>query len=106
MNIFLLLGLIFFVPLALFVGKYYAYSQTDIRRILMELLAYLILSSCIGDRLRARTSGATMSIPGISYRRTYARNMASAMNQGGWEQIEMENMLDQSESRRDMDERR
>ncbi len=71
-----------------------------------KLLAYLILSSCIGERFRARISGATMSITGTSYRPTYARNLASAMSQGGWEQIEMENMLDQSDNRRDMGEHR
>lgn len=77
MNIFLLLGLIFFFPLALLVG-------------------WLVLSSCMGDSVRARVAGVPLNVRHAAYGKTYLRNFGSAVNQGGFEQIEMENMMDPS----------
>lgn len=75
MNIFLILGLILFLPLLLFA-------------------AYLLLSSCLGDSFRARISGVPVNIRQTTYGQTYARNIGSATGQGGWEQIEMEDMME------------
>lgn len=77
MNIFLLLGLIFFLPLALLVG-------------------WLIFSTCMGDSVRARVAGVPLNARHATYGKTYLRNLGSAVNQGGFEQIEMENMMDPS----------
>ncbi|PWY84850.1 hypothetical protein BO70DRAFT_395533 [Aspergillus heteromorphus CBS 117.55] len=78
MNFLLLLFLVFFAPLLLF-------------------LAWLGLSSCLGDRLRAYFSASSAG-PGMdSYGRDYFRGMGntgSAMS----EQIELENMLDDLDS--------
>lgn len=75
MNIFIILGLILFLPLLLFA-------------------AYLLLSSCLGDSFRARISGVPVNIRQTTYGQTYARNIGSATGQGGWEQIEMEDMME------------
>jgi len=77
MNIFLLLGLIFFLPVTLLIG-------------------WLILSSCMGDSVRARVGGAPLNVRHAAYGKTYLRNFGSAVNQGGFEQIEMENMMEPS----------
>ncbi|PYH89883.1 hypothetical protein BO71DRAFT_335684 [Aspergillus ellipticus CBS 707.79] len=77
MNFLLLLFLVFFAPLLLF-------------------LAWLGLSSCLGDRLRSSFS-ASRARPGLdSYGGDYLRGMVntgSAMS----EQIELENMLEDSD---------
>ncbi|KAL2003408.1 hypothetical protein VTN02DRAFT_3918 [Thermoascus thermophilus] len=73
MNFLLLLGLVFFAPLVLFI-------------------AFLALSSCLGDRFRARLAGFTVRPRIDAYDRNYLRTMTnsgSAMS----EQIELENML-------------
>lgn len=74
MNTLILLALIFFLPLTLFI-------------------AWLILSTCMGDSIRARIAGVPLNVRHASYGKTYARNFGAAMNQGGVEQIEMENMM-------------
>jgi len=43
--------------------------------------------------LRARISGATVDPRRGNYGRTYGRNASSGVGQGGWEQIEMEDMM-------------
>ncbi|OCL15280.1 hypothetical protein AOQ84DRAFT_279300 [Glonium stellatum] len=78
MNVLLLLGLLLFLPLLLFV-------------------AYLALSSCLGDNFRARFSGITIHSRHASFGRSYARSMGSGAGQAGWEQIEMEDMLGREE---------
>ncbi|KAF2738978.1 hypothetical protein EJ04DRAFT_422462, partial [Polyplosphaeria fusca] len=65
MNVILLLTLLFFIPFLCF-------------------LVFLALSSCLGDRFRARHT---------SFGRSYARGLGSGAGQAGWEQIEMEDML-------------
>ena len=67
MNVLVLLSLLFFVPFLFF-------------------LAYLALSSCMGDGMRARVGGMTFS-------RSYARGLGGGAANGGWEQIEMQDML-------------
>jgi len=78
MNIWILLGLIFFLPLAL-------------------LSAWLILSTCMGDSFRARVAGVPVNVRQANYGKTYARNFGSGLNQSGFEQIELENMMDPEE---------
>ncbi|KAL2221903.1 hypothetical protein M432DRAFT_636573 [Thermoascus aurantiacus ATCC 26904] len=75
MDFLLLLGLVFFAPLLLFI-------------------AFLALSSCLGDGFRARLAGFTIRPRIDAYDRHYLRTMTnggsgSAMS----EQIELENML-------------
>lgn len=67
MNVLVLLGLLFFIPFLFF-------------------LVYLALSSCMGDGFRARVNG-------ITFNRSYARGLRGGSAAGGWEQIEMEDML-------------
>lgn len=77
------------IPLVLLLGtvpRRLQYCRTD-------HLAWLILSSCLGSSVRTRVSGS--SIPGQqpSFGRNYAMNLSSGTGPGGWESIEMENML-------------
>ncbi|TID25692.1 glutamine amidotransferase type 1 [Venturia nashicola] len=60
---------------------------------LVLLLAWLVLSSCLGSSVRSRVSRS--SIPGHqpSFGRNYAMGLSSGTGPGGWESIEMENML-------------
>lgn len=74
MNVLILLSLLFFIPFVLF-------------------LVYLALSSCMGDSFRARVGGITFNPRHASYGRSYARGLRSGAGSGGWEQIEMEDML-------------
>lgn len=76
MNVILLLVLLFFIPLLFFV-------------------AFLALSSCMGDRFRARISGITFNPRHASFGRSYAQGLGAGG--GGWEQIEMEDMLGDDE---------
>lgn len=78
MNVLVLLSLLLFVPFLLF-------------------LVFLALSSCMGDRFRARVSGITFNPRHTSFGRSYARGLGSGAGQGGWEQIEMEDMLGEDE---------
>ncbi len=61
--------------------------NTDIR------LAFLALSSCLGDDFRARLSGIKLDHRRAAFDRGYLRNLSSG-GQGPWEQVEMEDMLD------------
>ncbi|KAF2873446.1 hypothetical protein BDV95DRAFT_489508 [Massariosphaeria phaeospora] len=74
MNVLLLLSLVLFFPLCLFV-------------------AFLAVSSCLGDSFRARVSGISFNPRHAVYGRNYARGLGSGAATGGWEQIEMEDML-------------
>ncbi|TKX21895.1 hypothetical protein C1H76_5787 [Elsinoe australis] len=76
MNVAVLLGLLFGLPFSL-------------------LLAWCALSSCLGDSVRARFGGVTVNPRYGNYGRSYARQMASGAGQGGWEQIEMQDMMDE-----------
>lgn len=67
---------------------------------LVLLLAWFAISSCLGDEIRARWSGRSTSYMPTTFGLQYARMMAHGGNQAGWEQIEMEDMLDKSDEYR------
>lgn len=58
------------------------------------VLAFFALSSCLGDELRATWSNRSRTSRPTTYGLQYARAMGHGGNQAGWEQIEMEDMLD------------
>ena len=58
------------------------------------VLAWFAISSCLGDEIRAHLSGRRQLYVPTSYGMQYARVMGHGGNQAGWEQIEMEDMLD------------
>ncbi|KAK4544965.1 hypothetical protein LTR36_003870 [Oleoguttula mirabilis] len=59
------------------------------------VLAFFALSSCLGDEIRATWSGHSRTARPTTYGLQYARVMGHGGNQAGWEQIEMEDMLDE-----------
>jgi hypothetical protein len=72
MHVLILLSLLFFIPFIFF-------------------LVFLALSSCLGDRFRARVSGITFNPRYASFGRSYGRTVGAGI--GGWEQIEMQDIL-------------
>ncbi|OAP62939.1 hypothetical protein AYL99_02166 [Fonsecaea erecta] len=78
MGVLVLLSLLFFVPFLFFLG----HVQT----------AFLALSSCLGERFRARVSGFTVNPRHGSYDRTYFRTMTNP-GPSSSEHIELETML-------------
>ncbi len=60
---------------------------------LVLVLALFALSSCLGDEIRAVWSGRQRLAP-TTFGLQYARSMGHGGNQAGWEQIEMEDLLD------------
>ena len=93
MNIWITLSLLLFIPFALFIGT----SRLHLHLHALTLTAYLILSTCLGDRVRARFNGIPLDLNQHSYGRTYAKNLGSNMSQGGWENIEMQDMYDRQD---------
>ncbi|KAA6407700.1 MAG: hypothetical protein FRX48_08538 [Lasallia pustulata] len=73
MHIFLLLALLISLPILLFV-------------------AYLAISSCLGDRFRARISGFTLNPRHAVYDRSYLRTMTNS-GPALSEQIEMHDIM-------------
>jgi len=67
---------------------------------LILVLALFALSSCLGDEIRAVWSGREQYVP-TTFGQQYARSMGHGGNQGGWEQIEMEDLMDESDRHRD-----
>lgn len=67
---------------------------------LLLVLALFALSSCLGDEIRAAWSGRERYVP-TTFGQQYARSMGQGGNQGGWEQIEMEDLMDESYKHRD-----
>jgi len=61
---------------------------------LVLLLAWFAISSCLGDEIRALLSGRQQRFVPTTYGLQYARAVAHDGTQAGWEQIEMEDMLD------------
>lgn len=59
------------------------------------LAVFWALSSCLGDEVRAHWAGrsSATSVP-TTFGLQYARIMGNSANQAGWEQIEMEDMMD------------
>lgn len=74
MNVILLLVLLLGVPFLFF-------------------LAFLALSSCLGNDFRARVAGITFNPRHASYNSAYARNLQGGAGSGGWEGIEMDELL-------------
>ena len=74
MNVWVLLSLLFFIPILL-------------------LLVFLALSSCMGDSFRASVAGIPVTFRHASFGRQYTRGFGSGTASGGWEQIEMEDMM-------------
>ena len=67
---------------------------------LLLVLALFALSSCLGDEIRAAWSGRERYVP-TTFGQQYARSMGHGGNQAGWEQIEMEDLMDESYKHRD-----
>ena len=67
---------------------------------LLLVLALFALSSCLGDEIRAAWSGRDRYIP-TTFGQQYARSMGHGGNQGVWEQIEMEDLMDESYKHQD-----
>lgn len=67
------------------------------------VLAFFALSSCLGDEIRAAWSGRSRHELPTTYGLQYARVMGHGGNQAGWEQMEMEDMLDKRLGRGDED---
>jgi hypothetical protein len=82
MNVFVLLTLLFFIPLLFFI-------------------AFLALSSCMGDGFRARFAGMSFNPRHASFGRNYTRGFGSGAGSAGWEQIEMEDMLGEDSEEED-----
>ena len=62
---------------------------------LVLVLALFALSSCLGDEIRAAWNGRERYVP-TTFGTQYARNLGHGGNQAGWEQIEMEDLMDGS----------
>ena len=82
MNVLLLLSLLLFIPFFLFLG-------------------FLALSSCMGDRFRARVSGITLNPRHTSFGRSYAQGLGLGAGQAGW--IEMDETLGKDDDNSDED---
>lgn len=66
---------------------------------LVLVLAWFAISSCLGDEIRAALSGRARNFVPTTYGLQYARAMGHG-DQAGWEQIEMEDMIDKGEEHR------
>ncbi|KAK0271328.1 hypothetical protein LTR91_019664 [Friedmanniomyces endolithicus] len=67
------------------------------------ILSFFALSTCLGDELRAAWSGRSVSYMPTTYGLQYARIIGQSGQQAGWEQFEMEDMLDERLHRGDSD---
>lgn len=96
-SLWILAGLIV-VPLVLFVGKYLTFHIFLVQigyKLTSIHIAWLILSSCLGDSFRLRVSGTSINPRQALFDRNYLRTVTSS-GVGGWNQIEMEDMLGES----------
>ena len=100
MNIVAILALILVFPFLCFLG------MQHILETIVSFAKYdpvfLALSSCLGDRFRARVSGFPTNPGGGAYDQTYFRTMTNS-GPGASEHIEMETMLNKSLDRDDED---
>ena len=68
------------------------------------LLAFFALSSCLGDEIRAAWSGGrsqtSRTFVPTTFGLQYARMSQHHSGQAGWEQIEMQDMMDDGEEER------
>lgn len=60
------------------------------------LLAWFAISSCLGDEIRSHLAGRSLRNVPTTFGQQYARMMGSS-NHAGWEQIEMQDMMDRSD---------
>jgi hypothetical protein len=56
-------------------------------------LVFLALSSCLGNDFRARVAGITFNPRHASYGNSYGRGLQGGAGTGGWEGIEMDELL-------------
>lgn len=63
------------------------------------LLVFFAISSCLGDDIRAHFTGRRRRVIPTTYGLQYARMMGQSGNAAGWEQIEMQDMFDETEGR-------
>ncbi len=57
-------------------------------------LVFFAISSCLGDDIRAHFSGRRRETIPTTFGLQYAQMMGQSGNAAGWEQIEMEDMLE------------
>ena len=86
--------------LFLFIMNVFLLLMVGLATFLLLILAFFALSSCLGDEIRAAWSGRERYVP-TTFGQQYARSMNHGGNQAGWEQIEMEDLMDQSYKHRD-----
>lgn len=60
------------------------------------LLAWFAISSCLGDEIRSHFAGRDLRTYPPTFGQQYARMMGNG-SQAGWEQIEMQDMLDKND---------
>lgn len=65
------------------------------------LLAWFAISSCLGDEIRAHLSGRQQERTPTTFGLQYARMVGQSGNTAGWEQIELQDMLDTTDDHRD-----
>ena len=56
-------------------------------------LVFLALSSCLGNDFRARVAGITFNPRHASFGNSYGRGLQGGAGTGGWEGIEMDELL-------------
>jgi hypothetical protein len=64
------------------------------------LIVWFAISSCLGDEIRAHLSGRSRRRIPTTFGLQYAQIMGQSGSTAGWEQIEMQDMLDSDESHR------
>jgi hypothetical protein len=67
---------------------------------LVLVLVWFAISSCLGDEVRAAISSRRRNFVPTTYGLQYARMMGHGGSQTGWEQIEMEDMIDKTDEHR------
>ncbi|KAI9053146.1 hypothetical protein LZ554_003412 [Drepanopeziza brunnea f. sp. 'monogermtubi'] len=73
--------------------------------VLVLFVAWLIISSCVGDSFRLRVSNISINPRQALFDRNYLRTVTSS-GQGTWNQIEMDDMLGESPRTSEESERR
>lgn len=69
---------------------------------LILLIIWFAISSCLGDEIRAHISGRRRERTPTTFGLQYARMMGQSGNSNaGWEQIELQDMMDIADNHRD-----
>ena len=68
--------------------------------VVIVLLVFFAISSCLGDDIRAHFSGRRREVIPTTFGLQYAQMMGQGGASAGWEQIEMQDMIDGDELRR------